>query len=126
MEEILEGILLYFILLVVIFLLYYIFAVMNKKRLKKFKNNTYVKYLEGVYKLDLEKISAKDLAITIAMINSFIATTIFIILLIDNMILMFVIGFVLLLGFQLLGYHIAGKIFQKRFGRDKKCINSKK
>lgn len=120
MEAILEGIILYIILFVVIYSLYYIFAIINKRRLKKFKNNTYVKYLVGVYKLDQERINEKHLATTVILLNSFVmATTIFIILFIKNIFLMFICGFILLFVLQLLTYHIAGKIFQKRFGRDK-------
>ena len=120
MKAILEGIILYFILFIVIYGLYYIFAILSKRRLKKFKNNTYVKYLVNVYKLDQERINEKHLATTIVLLNSFVmSTTIFIILFIKNVYLMFICGFIILFVLQLLTYHIAGKIFQKRFGRDK-------
>ncbi len=110
----------YLILLVVIFAVYYLFAVSSKRRLNKFSKNTYVGYLIGVYKLDKERINMKEMALTIAMINSFvISTTIFIVLFIENMVVMFISGFATLVALQLLMYHIAGKIFQKRFRREK-------
>ena len=110
----------YLILLVIIFAIYYFFAVSNKRRLNKFSKNVYVSYLVGVYKLDKERINMKEMAMTIAMINSFvISTTVFIVLFIDNIVVMFISGIATLVALQLLMYHITGKIFQKRFRREK-------
>ena len=110
----------YLITLLLIFLLYYLFVIRNKKRLQKFSENSYVSYLVGVYKLDKKKINIKDLAMAIIMINSFIiATTVFIISFTNNFILKFGLGFIVLIPLQLLMYHIVGKLFQKRFRREK-------
>lgn len=115
-----EEIIFYIITMLVLFLLYYIFVILSKKRLKKFSNNTYVTYLINVYKLDKKKINEKQLVMAVIMVNSFIiATTVFIIGFINNLILKFVLGFIVLIPLQLLMYHIVGKIFQKKFGRDK-------
>lgn len=115
-----EEIIFYVVSMFVLFLLYYIFVIRNKKRLQKFSKNTYVSYLVGVYKLDKDKINQKQLAMAVIMVNSFIiATTVFIIGFINNLILKFVLGFIVLIPLQLLMYHIIGKIFQKRFRREK-------
>ncbi len=115
-----EELIFYIITLVVMFTLYYTFVVRNKKRLQKFSDNMYVNYLVGVYKLDKNKIDIKQLAIAICMINSFIiATIVFILGFINHLVLKFVLGFICLLPLQLLMYHIVGKIFQKKFRRDK-------
>lgn len=115
-----EEIIFYIITMVVLFLLYYIFVIRNKKRLQKFSNNTYVSYLVGVYKLDKERINIKHLAMAIIMVNSFIiATTVFIIGFINNLVLKYALGIVVLVPLQLLMYHIIGKIFQKKFRRKK-------
>lgn len=115
-----EEIIFYIVTLVLLFLLYYVFIIRNKRRLKKFSNNTYVNYLIGVYKLDRNKINMKELAMAVIMVNSFIiATTVFIVGFINNMILMLVLGIVVLIPLQLLMYHIIGTTFKKKFGRDK-------
>ena len=115
-----EEIIFYIITMVVLFLLYYIFVIRNKKRLEKFSKNTYVSYLVGVYKLDKEKINQKQLAMAIIMVNSFIiANAVLIVGFINNLILKFILGFIVLIPLQLLMYHIIGKTFQKRFRREK-------
>ena len=115
-----KEVIFYVITLAILFLLYYVFIIKNKRRLKKFSKNTYVNYLVGVYKLDRDKINMKDLAMAVSMVNSFIiATVAFIVGFIDNMILMLVLGFIVLIPLQLLMYHIIGKTFKKKFGRDK-------
>lgn len=115
-----KEILFYLGSMLLIFLGYYIFVIKNKKRLEKFSHNTYVSYLIGVYKLDIKEISIKQLAKAIAMINSFIiATTVFIVGFINSLIIKLILGFIVLIPLQLLMYHIVGKTFQKRFGREK-------
>lgn len=110
----------YVVSLVVLFLLYYVFVICNKKRLQRFSKNTYVTYLINVYKLDKEKIGIKQLALSVIMINSFIiATTVFIVGFVDNLILKFILSFIVLIPLQLLMYHIVGKTFEKRFRREK-------
>jgi len=122
-----KEIVFYVVSLVVLFLLYYVFVICNKKRLQKFSKNTYVMYLINVYKLDKEKIGLKQLALSVIMINSFIiATTVFIVGFVDNLILKFILSFIVLIPLQLLMYHIVGKTFEKRFRREKECIILKK
>lgn len=115
-----KEIIFYIVSMVILFLLYYIFVMCNKKRLQKFSKNTYVTYLVNVYKLDIEKIGIKTLALAVIMINSFIiATTVFIVGFLNNLILKFILSFIVLIPLQLLMYHIVGKTFEKRFRREK-------
>lgn len=110
----------YLLTFVIIFLFYLFFVILRKKKLEKFRNNMYVEYLAKVYKIDVERIDIRSLALTISLINSFIiATTVFILGFIDNMILKFLSALVVLIPLQLFMYHIVGKIFEKRFKEEK-------
>ena len=103
----------YLLTFVIIFLFYLFFVILRKKKLEKFRDNMYVEYLAKVYKIDVERINIRSLALMISLINSFIvATTVFILGFIDN-------AFVVLIPLQLLMYHIVGKIFSKRFKEEK-------
>lgn len=113
-------VIIYIVTFLVIFLFYLFFVILRKKKLEKFKQNMYVEYLVRVYKLDINRIRIKDLALAVALVNSFIiATTVFILGFIDHMILKFLLGFLVLIPLQLLMYHIVGKIFEKRFKEEK-------
>ena len=115
-----REIIFYIASLLLLFLLYYVFVICNKKRLQKFSKNTYVTYLVNVYKLDKEKIGIKTLALAVILINSFIiATTVFVVGFVNNLILKFILSFIVLIPLQLLMYHIVGKTFEKRFRREK-------
>lgn len=115
-----NELILYLVTFLIILLLYVIFIIFNKRRLEKFKENMYVTYLVRVYHLDIRKIRMKDMAFAIAIINSFIiSTTILILGVISNLILKFVLGFIILIPLQLIMYHIVGKIFQKNFKEEK-------
>lgn len=111
-----KELVIYIITFLIIFLFYFLFVIIRKKKLEKFRENIYVEYLTRVYKLDINRIRIKDLALAIALINSFIiATTVFILGFINSWILKFILGFIVLIPLQLLMYHIVGKIFEKRF-----------
>ncbi len=106
--------LIWLIVFVAIYLLYLLFVILRKKKLAKFKNNTYVKYLAKVYKLDIKKINTKKLAHLIALANSFIiATTFTIILGIKNYLLMVFLTIIIIIPLSLLVYHVIGQILKK-------------
>lgn len=115
-----KELIIYIITFLIIFLCYFLFVIIRKKKLEKFRENIYVEYLARVYKLDISRIRIKDLALSVALINSFIiATTVFILGFINSWIFKFVLGFIVLIPLQLLMYHIVGKIFRKRFKEEK-------
>ena len=102
------------IVFVAIYLLYFFFVILRKKKLAKFKDNTYVKYLVRRYKLDPKKLDTKKLAHLISFANAFIIATVFMIVIsIDNYIIMLLVALVTLIPLLLIVYHIIGKILQK-------------
>lgn len=108
-----KDIIFYGIIFLVIYLSYVLFVIIRKKKLVKFENNTYVKYLENVYKLDMSTISMKRLAHIIALANAFIITaTLYIIGITDDLLFKMLLAFATLIPLQLLVYHIIGKCYQ--------------
>jgi len=99
-----------------IYLIYLFTVILRKKKLEKFKGNAYVRYLEIIYHIDVNKINIRGLANIIALTNAFIiALTLFVIITItESFIIMFLFALVILIPLQLLFYHIIGKIYQKK------------
>jgi len=108
--------LVYFIVtFTILYLIYLLTIVFRKKGLKKFKKSTEVNILKNKYKLDLEKINMKKLANTIALSNSFlIATTVFLVSVIENFTLKIIIACTVMLPFILVLYHFIGTYFKKK------------
>lgn len=108
-----KDIIFYGIVFLVIYLSYVLFVIIRKKKLVKFENNTYVKYLENVYRLDMNTISMKQFAHVIALANAFIITaTLWAIGITDSLLLKMLLAFAILIPLQLLVYHIIGKSYQ--------------
>lgn len=113
-----NDIIFYGIVFLVIYLSYVLFVIIRNKKLVKFEENTYVKYLEKVYQLDMGKISIKRLAHVIALSNAFIiTTTLAIIGITDSLLLKMLLAFAILIPLQLLVYHIIGKCYQVKHKR---------
>ena len=110
-----KEIIISFIAFIIIYLFYLLFVILRKKKLEKFKDNMYVKYLVNMYQLDLTKINIKSLANIIALVNSFIiASVLYCVSITDNMILQVLLAFAILIPLQILGYYIIGKVYQKK------------
>ena len=100
---------------VLIYLFYVFFVILRKKKLEKFKQNTYVKFLVTKYNLDLKKINFKILAHAIALTNAFIiSAALFVISFIDNWLYKIGIAFVILVPLQFIMYALLGKLFEKK------------
>ena len=105
----------FLIVFILIYLFYLFFVILRKDQLKKFKNNTSLRYLVKVYKLNINKLNIKKIANIIGIANSFIiAFTYTIVLLIDGFInqMLMAIGVFILL--QLFIYHIIGISLKKK------------
>ena len=105
----------FLIVFIIIYLFYLFFIVLRKEQVKKFKNNTFLKYLVKVYKLDIKKLDLKKMANIIGLTNAFIiALTYIIILFIDGFIkqMLMAIGVFILL--EIIVYHIIGTILKRR------------
>lgn len=103
------------VVFVIIYLAYLFTVILRKDKLKKFINAKEVSLLKGRHNLNLEKINVKSLAHTIALSNSFIISfAIYIALLVDNMILQLLIGFLVMVPSILIIYHIIGRHYKKK------------
>lgn len=100
---------------IIIYLFYLLFVILRKKKLELFKNNSYLKYLVKVYKLDMKRLNIKTMAHIIALSNAFIlATTFTIVLILDNFYMQMLLALALLILLQLFTYHIVGLILKRR------------
>ena len=92
------------------YLAYYFLIIRRSEQLKKFKNNTFYKYLVKVYKLDPKKHDMKKMVRIIALANGFIiATTFEIVLCIKGLVLRLLMATSVFIILDLVIYHIIGK-----------------
>lgn len=100
---------------VVIYLFYVFFVILRKKKLEKFKKNAYVTFLVTKYNIDLERTNIYVLSNAIALTNAFIVSaTLFMISYVSNIFLILILAVVIIIPFQLIMYHIIGKMFGKK------------
>ena len=101
-----------------VYIIYQLFVVLKYKRKKDNKNYKEpfeVLYLRRKYNLDMKKINFKTLLQVISLVSSFdIALIVSIISHIKNMYLQLLCGFVLILVFILLSYHIVYLIYKRK------------
>lgn len=115
-----KDIIFYGLVFSMIYLSYVLFVIIRKNKLDKFRNNTYVKYLENVYQLDMNNVSIKGMAHIIALANAMIITvTLYGVSITDNLLIKMVMAFAVLIPFQLLVYHIIGKLYQIKHKKQK-------
>lgn len=104
---------------IIIYLIYWVTVILREKKLEKFKDNIYVRYLKMVYQVDIKQIPIKKLANCIALTNALIiAITLCIVSISDSIILTCLLAFCILIPLQLLCYHIIGKYYQKKQRRN--------
>jgi len=117
----------YLIVFVVLFILHYFFFVKKNKKYNKDKIPLELLYLVRLYGLDVKKINYKKFVWIYSLINTFIISTVYIIIfyLLNNLILRIVIGCVLLILFIIICYGLLGRFYLKKEGK-KKCTNIKK
>ncbi len=105
----------YLAIMGLVYLAYYLFIIIRKEQLKKFKNNTFYKYLVKTYKLDPKKHDMKSMVKTIALANGFIiATTYEIVICIKGFVLQLLMAFAVFILLDLIVYHIIGKKLKGR------------
>lgn len=110
-----EDIIFSIIAFVLIYLLYVIFVISRKKKLEKFKENSYVTFLVKKYNVDLKTTNFKILAHAIALTNAFIISiALFVISFFDNWLYKISIAFVVLIILQFLMYKLLGNLFKKK------------
>ena len=119
-----EEIVLFFMSYVFVFIMYQLFIIKpaKKRYVEKSKSKdrdkkelVEIKYLVKRYKLDLEKISYKQLLQIVALVSSFdISLVVSTIMLIENFILSIIVGFILTILLILLSYHFVYVFYKKK------------
>ncbi len=111
---------------IIVFLLNYFFFIRKKKTYNKNEVPVELAYLVNLYKINIKKINYRNFVWIYSMTNTFIITTIYIIVanLIDKFIFQLIVGLVLLILMIVICYGIIGRIYEKR--GEKKCTTSKK
>ena len=123
MSRVEAGIIIFSIIFIIVFLVDYFFIKRkywkkltkgNKK--KKLNELTEIIYLVGKFKLDKNKLPIKNLLMIISSINAFIIAIVSVIVLAlnINIILKFLIGFVLLIALIYAMYEILGKYLERK------------
>lgn len=98
-----------------VYLIYYFMVLRKEDKLGKFKTSTEVNYLKKVYHIKVNKFDMKWFARKVILMNSLIISIAALLAtLVDNMILMILLGFVVLFPAILGGYHILGKYLQQK------------
>lgn len=117
---ILGVILEYLIVFTIIFIINYFLYVRKKKRLNKNKMPVELFYLISMYKLDIKKINYKKFLWIYSFVNTFIVSTIYIIVvyLVEGFIWQLLIGMVLLILLIIICYGLLGRYYQKKEGID--------
>lgn len=113
-----EYIITYVVAFIIVYLVYLLFVVNRKKVSQKLKKSLEVRFLINRYHIDIENIDIRKLANKIALCNSFIISTTFIIVLfVKNFILKMLLGFAVLFPIILISYHILAKSLLKKEGK---------
>ena len=101
------------IVFTLVFLLNYFLFVRKNKKLKKDEMPLELIYLSGIYGIDPKKINFRKFQYTYSLINSFIITTTYmlVIYLVKNMLLKVIIGIVLLVLLIIICYGLLGRYY---------------
>lgn len=110
----------YLIVFIIIFIINYFLYIRKKKRLNKNKVPVELYYLVSMYKLDIKKIKYKKFLWIYSFINTFIVSTIYIIVvyLVEGFLWQLLIGTVLLILLIIICYGLLGRYYQKKEGID--------
>ena len=108
----------YLIVFLVVFILTYIFFVRKNKKYNKNKIPIELLYLVKVYNLDIKKINYKKFIWIYSFINTFIISTVYILItyLLESLILQIIVGTILLILLIIICYGILGRYYMKKEG----------
>ncbi len=101
------------IIFISIFLLNYFLFVRKNKKLKKDEMPLELIYLSGIYKIDAKKINFRRFQYTYSLINSFIITTTYmlVIYLVKPMILKIILGVIIMVLLIIICYGLLGRYY---------------
>ena len=109
----------YLIVFVALWVCFYFIIIVPKLKKKKEKKPTELYYLKKIYKINIKDINYKQFVYIYNTINTFIITTIYIIVvyLIDNFILKIIVGCVLLILLFVICYGLLARYYIWKEGR---------
>ena len=109
----------YIIVFILIYIFYYFSIIKNYSKYDKKNLPVELLYLKKIYKININKEQYKSFLTTYSIINTFIITTIYIILmyLLNNWLLRILIGIVLLLLLIIICYGLLARYYLKKEGR---------
>lgn len=122
MNKVLSMIIEASIIFILVFLLNYLLFVRKNKKLKKDEMPLELIYLSGIYDIDPKKINFRKFQYTYSLINSFIITTTYmlVIYLVKTMIMRIIIGTVLLILLIIICYGLLGRYYLYKEEKHKK------
>ena len=122
MNKVLSMIIEAVIIFILVFLLNYLLFVRKNKKLKKDEMPLELIYLSGIYDIDPKKINFRKFQYTYSLINSFIITTTYmlVIYLVKTMIMRIIIGTVLLILLIIICYGLLGRYYLYKEEKHKK------
>ena len=106
----------YVIVFVAIFIINYFLFVRKNKKYNKNKLPIELLYIVKLYDLDIKRINYKNFVWIYSIINTFIISTVYIIIsyLLDNLLLQIIIGVVLLILFIIICYGILARYYLRK------------
>lgn len=109
----------YIIVFIIIYIINYFINIRNHTKYKKNKIPTELLYLKKIYNIDINKDNYKNLVYVYSITNTFIITTIYIILiyLVSGWILRLILGIILLILMIIICYGLLGRYYSKKEGR---------
>ncbi len=109
----------YLIVFVLIFILNYFLFVRKNKKYNKNKLPIELLYIVKLYDIDIKKINYRNFVWIYSLINTFIISTVYIIIsyLLDSLLLQIIIGVVLLVLFIVICYGILARYYLRKDGK---------
>ena len=109
----------YAIVFLTLFVVHYIFFIRKNKNYDKNKVPLELIYLVKLYNLNIKKINYKSFLWIYSLFNTFIMTTVYILItyLLEKLILQIIIGVILLILFIIICYGLLGRYYMKKEGR---------
>lgn len=108
----------YVIVFIAVFIITYLLFIRKNKKYNK--NNVPIEllYLVKIYNLDIKKINYKKFVWIYSLINTFIISTVYILItyLLENLILQIIIGIILLILFIIVCYGLLGRYYMMKEG----------
>ena len=109
----------YLLVFLLIFIVHYFMSVRKNKKYNKNKIPLELLYLVKIYNLDIKKINYRGFIWISSLINTFIITTVYIIIsyLLEKLIFQIIVGIVLLILFIIICYGLLGRYYMKKEGK---------